>query len=92
MPYICDANKQKSGKFTPGTNIKITSKEEMRVLNPKYMLVFIWSFRSEIIKQELNYIKKGGNLIFHLPKFHIINKNNYKNFIDKDFTNFSYKY
>ena len=92
MPYICDANKQKSKKFTPGTNIKIISKEKMRVLNPKYMLVFIWSFRSEIIKQELNYIKKGGNLIFHLPKFHIINKNNYKNFIDKDFTNFSYKY
>ena len=92
MPYICDANKQKSKKFTPGTNIKIISKEKMRVLNPKYMLVFIWSFRSEIIKQELNYIKKGGNLIFHLPKFHIVNKNNYKNFIDKDFTNFSYKY
>jgi NDP-4-keto-2,6-dideoxyhexose 3-C-methyltransferase len=92
MPYICDANKQKSGKFTPGTNIKITSKEKMRVLNPKYTLVLIWSFRSEIIKQELSYIKKGGNLIFHLPKFHIINKKNYRNFINKDFRNFSYKY
>ena len=92
MPYICDANKQKSGKFTPGTNIKITSKEKMRVLNPKYTLVLIWSFRSEIIKQELNYIKKGGNLVFHLPKFHIINKKNYKNFVNKDFKNFSYKY
>ena len=92
MPYICDANKQKSGKFTPGTNIKITSKENMRVLNPKYMLVLIWSFRSEIIKQELNYIKKGGNLIFHLPKFHIINKKNYRNFINKNFGNFSYEY
>ena len=36
----------------------------MRILNPKYLLVLIWSFRSEIIKQELNYLKKGGNLIF----------------------------
>jgi len=67
MPYICDANKQKLGKFTPGTNIKIISKQKMRVLNPQYMLVLIWSFRSEIIKQELDYLKKGGNLIFHLP-------------------------
>lgn len=92
MPYICDANKQKLGKFTPGTNIKITSKEKARFLNPKYMLVLIWSFRSEIIKQELDYLKKGGNLVFHLPKFHIINKKNYKNFINKDFKNFSYKY
>ena len=92
MPYICDANKQKFGKYTPGTNIEITSKEKMRVLKPKYILVLIWSFRSEIIKQELNYIKKGGNLIFHLPKLHIINKQNYKNFINKDFRKFSYSY
>ena len=56
------------------------------------MLVLIWSFRSEIIKQELDYLKKGGNLIFHLPKFHIINKKNYKHFINKDFKNLSYKY
>mgnify|MGYP006086646185 CR=1 FL=1 len=88
MSYICDANKQKFGKYTPGTNIKIISKKKMRELKPKYMLVLIWSFRSEIIKQELNYIKKGGNLIFHLPKFHIINNKNYKKFINKDFKNF----
>ncbi len=92
MPYICDANRQKFGKFTPGTNIKIISKEKMRELNPKYILVLIWSFRSEIIKQELNYLKKGGNLVFHLPKFHIINKRNYKNFTNKNFKNFSYRY
>ena len=92
ISYISDANKQKFEKYTPGTNIKIISKERMRALKPKYVLVLIWSFRSEIIKQELNYIKKGGSLVFHLPKFHIINKKNYKNFINKDFKNLSYKY
>lgn len=92
IDYICDANKKKYGRFTPGTNIKIISKEKMRILNPKYLLVLIWSFRSEIIKQELSYLKKGGTLIFHLPKFHIINKNNYKKFINRDFKELSYKY
>ena len=92
IEYICDANLKKYNHYTPGTNIKIISKEKMRVLNPKYLLVLIWSFRSEIIKQELNYLKKGGNLIFHLPKFHIINKNNYKKYINKDFKELSYKY
>ena len=90
--YICDANKHKFGKYTPGSNIKIISKEKMRIMNPKYVLVLIWSFRSEIIKQELKYINKGGNLIFHLPKFHIVNKKNFKYFLDKDFRKFSYKY
>lgn len=92
IKYICDANSKKYGKYTPGTNIEIISKEKMRILNPKYILVLIWSFRSEIIKQELDYIKNGGNLILHLPKLHIINKQNYKKFINKDFKEFSYKY
>jgi NDP-4-keto-2,6-dideoxyhexose 3-C-methyltransferase len=92
IEYICDANTKKYNHYTPGTNIKIISKEKMRILNPKYLLVLIWSFRSEIIKQELNYLKKGGNLIFHLPKFHIVNKNNYKKYINKDFKQLSYKY
>ncbi len=92
ISYICDANKNKFGKFTPGSNIRIIPKKKMRLLNPKYMLVLIWSFRSEIIKEELNYLKKGGNLIFHLPKFHIINKKNYKRYENKDFKELSYKY
>ena len=72
--------------------IKAGSKEKMRKLNPKFLLVFIWAFRSEIIKQEINYIKKGGNLVFHLPKFHIINKNNYKKYSNKSFKELSYNY
>ena len=59
---------------------------------PKNILVLIWSFRTEIIKQEINYIKNGGNLIFHLPRLHIVNKKNYKKFINKDFKSFAYKY
>ena len=92
IKFICDANPKKYGKYTPGTNIKIISKEKMRILNPKYLLVLIWSFRSEIIKQELNYLNKGGSLIFHLPRFHIIDKKNYKKFLNKDFKKLSYRY
>ena len=92
ISYICDANNKKYGKFTPGSNIKIISKDKMRKLKPKYLLVLIWSFRSEIINQEKKYLKNGGNLVFHLPKFHIINKMNYKKFLNKSFKELSYKY
>ena len=92
IKYICDANPYKFNKFTPGSNIQIISKEKMRKLNPKYLLVLIWSFRNEVIKQEINYIKKGGKLIFHLPQLHIIDKKNYKNFLNKDFKSLSFNY
>ena len=92
LPLICDANPYKFNRYTPGTNIKIISKQKMHSLKPKYLLVLIWSFRTEVIKQELKFIKKGGKLIFHLPIFHIVDKSNYKSFINKDFKDFSYDY
>ena len=90
LPYICDANPYKFGRYTPGTNIKIISKSEMRKKKPKYLLVLIWSFRKEVIRQEKNFILKGGKLVFHLPMFHIIDKYNYKKYMDNDFKSFSY--
>ena len=90
LSYICDANPFKFGRYTPGSNIKIVSKKVMRKRNPKYLLVLIWSFRSEVIKQELDYIKKGGKLIFHLPIFHVIDKTNYKKYLKSNFDSLSY--
>ncbi len=90
LSYICDANPFKFGRYTPGSNIKIISKTEMRKRKPKYLLVLIWSFRSEVIKQEINYLKKGGKLIFHLPIFHIIDKSNYKKYLNSNFDSLSY--
>ncbi len=91
LSYICDANPYKYGRYTPGSNIKIISKKEMRKKKPKYLLILIWSFRKEVIKQEEDFILKGGKLIFHLPIMHIINKDNYKKYLKKNFESLSYE-
>ena len=65
--------------------------KKMRKLNPDYLLVLIWSFKSEVIKQELSYIKRGGKLIFHLPFLHIVDKENYIEHLNENFDAFSYK-
>jgi len=90
LSYICDANKSKEGKFTPGSHIQIISKSKMRSLKPKYLVVLIWSFRSEVIKQEEKFIKNGGKLIFPLPVFHIVDKENYKKYLKEDFKLYSF--
>jgi NDP-4-keto-2,6-dideoxyhexose 3-C-methyltransferase len=90
ISYICDANPYKFNRYAPGSNIKIISKDQMRKIKPKYLLVLIWSFRSEVIKQELNYLKKGGKLIFHLPILHVIDKSNYQKYLNSDFQSLSY--
>jgi 2-polyprenyl-3-methyl-5-hydroxy-6-metoxy-1,4-benzoquinol methylase len=90
ISYICDANPSKIGKFTPGGYIDIISKERMRKINPKYLLVLIWSFKTEVIKQEKEFIKKGGKLIFPLPIFHIVDKDNYSKYLKEDFNIYSF--
>ena len=90
ISYICDANPTKEGKFTPGSHIKIISKNKMRKINPKYLVVLIWSFRTEVIKQEKKFIKNGGKLIFPLPVFHVVDKENYKKYLKEDFSLYSF--
>lgn len=89
---ICDGSKKKINKFTPGSNIKIISKSLMRKKKPDYLIILIWSFRKEVIKQELDYIKSGGKLIFLLPRFHLVNKKNYKYYLNQNFKKLSYEY
>ena len=90
IKFICDGNSQKWGTYTPGSNIRIISKKEMRKKNPDYLFVLIWSFRSEVIKQEKKFLLKGGKLILPLPVFHIIDKENYKNYLDQKLSSFAY--
>jgi len=91
ISLICDENEEKFGRYTPGSKIKIISKKAMRRINPNYLLVMIWSFKSEVIRQEKKYIKKGGKLIFHLPFLHIVDKENYIDHLSENFEAFSYK-
>ena len=62
----------------------------MRKINPDYLFVLIWSFRKEVIKQEIEYLKKGGVLVFPLPRFHLVNIDNYKLFLNKDLEELSF--
>ena len=92
IKFICDGSKKKRSLYTPGSNIKIISKQEMRKIKPDYLLVLIWSFRNEVIQQEIDFLKKGGKLVFHLPRFHIVNVDNFQRYLKSNFKELSYKY
>ena len=62
----------------------------MRKMKVDYLFVLIWSFRSEVIKQEKQFIKSGGKLIVPLPVFHIVDKENYRQFLKEDLKTFAF--
>lgn len=89
---ICDSNPEKENLFTPGTCIPIITKKEFRIINPKIALVLIWPFRKEVLRDEKKFIFSGGELIFSLPRFHIVNKNNYYKYLKEPLGKLGFNY
>jgi hypothetical protein len=71
---IAERSPYKFGLKTIGTNIPILSEEEVRAMNPDYMIVLPWHFISEFVVRENEYLTKGGKFIVPCPKFEIIEK------------------
>ena len=71
---IAERSPYKFGLKTIGTNIPIKSEEEVRAMNPDYMLVLPWHFISEFIQREDEFLSKGGKFIVPCPTFEIIGK------------------
>jgi hypothetical protein len=70
-----DANPEKWGRKTPGTEIPIVSKAEARQDTPDYFLILPHHFLKEIMKEEKQYLESGGKFIIPLPKFRIATTN-----------------
>ena len=67
VAVIGDVNPDKFGCFTPGTLIAIKPEDEVRRAYQD-LLVLPWHFRSFIVRKEEKFLKRGGRLLFPLPK------------------------
>ena len=57
-----------------GSNIPITSEEEMRKAKPDYLLILAWHFVANFVEREAEYLNNGGTFIVPCPKFLLITK------------------
>lgn len=78
IPYAAEVNKEKFGLKTLGSNIKIISEDEAFAMEPDFFFVAIWHFKKNILANQKvkNYMERGGKLVFPLPYFHIVGKEN----------------
>ena len=68
--YVCDNNKKKIGKYTPGTHLKIISDKTYLKHNIKYSLLLSWNYKEYFIKNS-EYKKSGGKFIIPFPRLEI---------------------
>jgi len=72
IPFIAEVNEDKFGSMTPGTHIPIISETEARAMKPDVFLVLPWHFRKHIVAKESEFLDRGGELLFPLPRPEIV--------------------
>lgn len=81
LNFIADLNIFKQNRYSPGSNIKILHPKNIYQKKIDYILILSWNFSIEIIKQNINFLKKGGKFIIPFPRILILDKSNYKKYL-----------
>jgi SAM-dependent methyltransferase len=72
MESIIDDAPAKTGFYTPGSHFLIRTNSVLRESPPDYLLIFAWSFLSEITQKCIEFLRRGGRLIVPLPDVRVI--------------------
>jgi SAM-dependent methyltransferase len=72
VAYTVDRNPLKVGTHTPGMRLPVREVEFLRRDRPDYTLILPWNIESEIMKQEEEYVRRGGRFIVPIPEPRIV--------------------
>jgi SAM-dependent methyltransferase len=63
IEYVVDRNPAKVGKYVPGVKVPIRPVDTLVLDRPDFVLVLAWNFAVEIIRENGNYTRQGGQFI-----------------------------
>jgi SAM-dependent methyltransferase len=66
--FVADANPHKQGKYMPGQRIPIRHPDELAATQPDYVLLLVWNFAGEVMRQQATYRRRGGSFIVPIPE------------------------
>lgn len=72
LPYTVDKSPLKVGLLTPGTHILVLEVGTLLERQPDYVLILAWNFADEIMRQQVEYKRRGGRFIVPIPDPRIV--------------------
>jgi SAM-dependent methyltransferase len=76
LPYTVDKSPMKVGLYTPGMHLPVLPVATLLEKQPDYVLILAWNFADEIMRQQSEYQKRGGQFIIPLPEPKVVSKSN----------------
>ncbi|MEM1176962.1 MAG: class I SAM-dependent methyltransferase [Acidobacteriota bacterium] len=72
VDFAVDKNPEKWGRTIVGTGIPIISLDAYRADPPAALWVLPYHFKAEIVRQEADYLRAGGRMLFMMPRFDVV--------------------
>jgi hypothetical protein len=72
IDFIADRSRAKQGRLAPGTHLPIVPVEELLARQPDYTLLLTWNFADEILEQQAEYKRRGGQFIIPIPEVRVV--------------------
>jgi SAM-dependent methyltransferase len=72
IDYVVDRSTIKQGHYTPGAHLPIYPPEKLLEDLPEYALLLTWNLAEEILQQQAEYRRRGGQFIIPIPEVRIV--------------------
>jgi hypothetical protein len=72
LDFVVDRSTYKQGRYMPGVHLRIYSPEKILEAMPDYVLLLTWNFADEILAQQEEYRRRGGQFIIPIPEIKVI--------------------
>lgn len=73
--FVVDANAYKQGRYMPRQRIPIRHPDQLVAEQPDYILLLVWNFAGEVMRQQATYRERGGSFIIPVPEPQIVPPN-----------------
>lgn len=72
IDFVIDNIPYKQGKYIPGVRIPVYPPSYLLEVMPEYVIILAWNLANEIISQEMEYLRLGGQFIIPFPQIQTI--------------------
>jgi SAM-dependent methyltransferase len=71
LEFVVDRSTVKQGHYTPGSHLPIHAPEKLLEEMPDQVLLLTWNFADEIVRQQREYRRRGGQFLIPIPELRV---------------------